>query len=43
MLLFFETKTPVIPVKQTLEIAALIEAGTKALQTPDKWLVVPEV
>ena len=40
MLKFFETKVSVIPVRQTLEIAALIEAGTKALQSPDKWVLV---
>ncbi|OGV50480.1 MAG: oxidoreductase [Lentisphaerae bacterium GWF2_44_16] len=38
MLNFFNTKKSLIPVKQTLEIAALIGAGTKALETPDKWV-----
>ena len=43
MLKFFETKVSVIPVKQTLEIATLIEAGTKALQTPDKWVLINRI
>jgi len=43
MLKFFDTKTAVIPMRQTLEIAALIEAGTKALETPDKWVKVGKV
>jgi hypothetical protein len=43
MLKFFDTKVSVIPERQALEVAALIEAGTKALQTPDKWLAVPKL
>jgi hypothetical protein len=41
MLAFFESGKSVIPVEQTLEIAALIEAGEAALKTPDLWSPVP--
>lgn len=41
MLAFFETGASPIPIEQTLEIAALIEAGTAALKTPDQWVEVP--
>ena len=40
MLKFFDTKISDIPLNQTFEIAALIEAGTKALEIPDKWILV---
>ncbi len=40
MLKFFDTARPLIPRDQTLAIAALIEAGTKALAKPDKWVKV---
>ncbi|MHB9134695.1 MAG: Gfo/Idh/MocA family protein [Armatimonadota bacterium] len=43
MLTFFNTGISPIPVAQTLEIAALIEAGNTALATPDSWVAVPEV
>ena len=43
MLKFFDTGISPVPVRQTLEIAALIEAGTKALETPDKWVKVGSV
>lgn len=41
MLKFFDTARSVVPVEQTLEIAAIIEAGTAALNQPDKWVDVP--
>lgn len=41
MLRFFDTGQPLVPEAQTLEIAALVEAGTKALAKPDKWVKVP--
>ena len=41
MLKFFETGVSPIPEEQTLEIAALIEAGTAALQAPYQWVKVP--
>jgi predicted dehydrogenase len=40
MLYFFDTAKSPIPKKQTLEIAALIEAGTTALKNPDIWVEV---
>lgn len=43
MLEFFETRQSPIPQAQTLEIAALIEAGQAALETPDVWVPVPKV
>ncbi len=42
MLAFFDAKTSPIPVEQTLEIAALIEAGGAALKLPDTWVNVPK-
>lgn len=42
MLGFFETGASPAPKEQTLEIAALIEAGTAALDTPDQWVAVPK-
>lgn len=41
MLKFFDTKVSPIAPEQTLEIAALIEAGTAALKTPDTWVNLP--
>jgi len=41
MLRFFETGEAPFPVEQTLEIAAILEAGTAALTTPDEWVDVP--
>ncbi|MDD5728863.1 MAG: hypothetical protein PHV59_09885 [Victivallales bacterium] len=41
MLQFFATGTNLIPETETLEIAALIEAGTTALQQPGTWIDVP--
>lgn len=41
MLAFFETGTSSAPENQTLEIAALIEAGTTGLQKMDQWVPVP--
>jgi len=40
MLQFFNTKKSPIPTAQTLEIAALIEAGQEALKTIDRWVTV---
>lgn len=42
MLTFFETGISSAPKEQTLEITALIEAGTVALATPDQWILVPK-
>lgn len=41
MLKFFDQGKSPIPRRQTLEVAALIEAGTKALEAPDTWVIVP--
>jgi hypothetical protein len=41
MLTFFSTGKPLAPKEETLEIAALIEAGTTALDKPDTWVAVP--
>jgi len=41
MLTFFDTGQSPIPMAETLEIAALIEAGNKSLETPDTWVEVP--
>jgi hypothetical protein len=41
MLEFFQTGVSSVPVEQTLEIAAILEAGTAALKTPDQWVHVP--
>ncbi len=40
MLRFFDTGQPSAPQAETLEIAALIEIGQKALETPDRWVPV---
>ncbi len=41
MLAFFDTGKSAIPAAQTLEIAALIEAGQEGLKKPDHWVPVP--
>lgn len=41
MLRFFKTGQSEAPKNETLEIAALIEAGNSALKTPDQWVDVP--
>jgi len=41
MLYFFDTGIPQVPKAETLEIAALIEAGTSALKNPGGWVKVP--
>ena len=41
MLQFFTTGGSLVPVEQTLEITALIEAGNAALKTQDQWVKVP--
>jgi len=38
---FYETGVSSAPARETLEIAALIEAGQTALATPDQWVEVP--
>jgi hypothetical protein len=42
MLAFFDTGKSVVPVAETLEIAALIEAGNAALKKMDYWVSVPK-
>ena len=41
MLRFFNTGISMIPKEETLEIAALIEAGSAALTSQDTWVEVP--
>ena len=41
MLAFFDTGVVSIPKEQTLEIAALLEAGSAARKAPDTWVEVP--
>ena len=41
MLEYFQTGVSVIDPMETLEIAAIIEAGLAALKTPDVWVPVP--
>lgn len=41
MLKFFDTGVTQAPPKQTLEITAILEAGTAALRTPGQWVQVP--
>lgn len=43
MLEFFNTGVSPIPSAQTLEIAALVETGIKALGMPDTWVPVPAI
>ncbi len=40
MLTFFDTGRPSAPEAETLEIAALIETGRKAFESPDRWVPV---
>jgi len=42
MLAFLDTGKSPVPERETLEIAALIEAGHSALKTPDTWTPVPK-
>jgi predicted dehydrogenase len=42
MLKFFDTGESQAPPDQTLEIAAILEAGTQALKTPGEWVAVPK-
>lgn len=42
MLEFFQTGVPKVNPRETLEIAALIEAGQAALDSPDEWVSVPK-
>jgi hypothetical protein len=42
MLKYFDTGEIVVPKEETLEIAAIIEAGNAALKKPDKWVAVPK-
>lgn len=41
LLRFFETGVPIAPEAQTLEIAALLQAGTRAVEKPYRWVTVP--
>lgn len=41
MLAFFQCGESSVPIEQTLEITALIEAGNAALKIPDRWTEVP--
>lgn len=43
MLAFLDTGKSPVPERETLEIAALIEAGHSALKIPDTWTPVPQV
>ena len=42
MLAFLDSGKSPIPTAETLAIAALIEAGTAALATPERWVAVPQ-
>jgi predicted dehydrogenase len=42
MLRYFDTGENVVPKAETLEIVALIEAGTASLAKPDTWIAVPK-
>ena len=42
MLAFFESGVPSVPKAETLEVIALIEAGTAALAAPGQWVNVPK-
>lgn len=42
MCAFFETGKSSAPLEQTLEVAAILEAGASALQHPDEWVAVPK-
>jgi len=41
ILTFFETGRIIVPHAETLEIAALLEAGNRALEEPDRWFPLP--
>lgn len=41
MLRFFDTGISLVPQAETLEIVAVLEAGTAALRMPDGWVGVP--
>ncbi len=41
MLEFFDTGIPSASMEETLEIAAILEAGVKALELPDRWVTLP--
>lgn len=41
MLAFFDSGVSTVPVEETLEIAAILEAGAEALNRPDEWVKVP--
>ena len=40
LLAFFETKQPAVPREETYEVVALVEAGRKAIQNPDRWITI---
>jgi len=42
MLAFYKSKQPPVPAEQTIEIAAILEAGGAALDQPDVWVAVPK-
>jgi hypothetical protein len=42
MLAFFQTGESLVPIEQTLEVAAILEAGNQALRTPDQWVEIPK-
>jgi predicted dehydrogenase len=42
MLEFFETGETKVPLEQTLEVTAVLEAGTNALSRPGEWVPVPK-
>lgn len=42
MLTFFDTQEPPVAPEQTLEIAAILEAGVTALDRPEVWVPVPK-
>jgi len=41
MLTFFETRRSPVPREETLEVAALIEAGDRAVAKPFEWIALP--
>jgi hypothetical protein len=42
MLAFFDSGVPSVPKEETLEVAAVLEAGAAALKSPDTWVPVPK-
>ncbi len=42
MLDFFETRKPPVPKEETLEIMALLEAGNKAIERQDTWIMIEQ-